>query len=92
MLPVSTAASCAGQLPSSPVAYLPHLPTKRVLTVNMDVPEAWLLEPALSPHDLDNLRCGVCERAGGRKVWDGLDGVHHVVALRRVADALLLSS
>lgn len=54
---VSIATSCAGQLPSSPVAYLPHLPTKRVLTVNMDVPEAWLLEPALSPHDLDNLRC-----------------------------------
>jgi hypothetical protein len=30
--------------PKPPAATLPRLPRKRVLTLNMDVPEAWLVE------------------------------------------------
>lgn len=43
-------------LPSAPTAYFPRLPQKRVLTLQMDVPEAWLVEPAMALHDLDNLK------------------------------------
>ena len=31
--------------PGAPLAMLSRLPQKRVLTVNMDVPEPWLVEP-----------------------------------------------
>jgi len=30
--------------PSPPLAHFARLPTKRVLTLNMDVPERWLVE------------------------------------------------
>ncbi|GAX78494.1 hypothetical protein CEUSTIGMA_g5933.t1 [Chlamydomonas eustigma] len=42
--------------PAPPVATLMKLPQKRVLTINMDVPEPWLVEPVKAPFDLDNLR------------------------------------
>lgn len=37
-----------------------RLPPKRVLTVNLEVPEAWLVEPIKAVHDLDNLRLVRC--------------------------------
>lgn len=33
-----------------------RLPLKRVLTLNLEVPESWLVEPVMALHDLDNLR------------------------------------
>ena len=35
----------SSSLPGSPLALLSRLPQKRVLTINMDVPEPWLVEP-----------------------------------------------
>ncbi|GBF95627.1 UDP-glucose:glyco glucosyltransferase [Raphidocelis subcapitata] len=43
-------------LPGAPSAYLPRLPPKRVLTLNLEVPEAWMVEATKSVYDLDNLR------------------------------------
>ena len=43
-------------LPGAPSAYFPRLPPRRVLTVNLEVPEAWLVEATRAAHDLDNLR------------------------------------
>ena len=39
------AESMSSSLPSPPIASLSQLPLKKVLTVNMDVPEPWLVEP-----------------------------------------------
>ncbi|KAJ9506734.1 hypothetical protein QJQ45_009422, partial [Haematococcus lacustris] len=44
------------QQPGPPQALFQRLPHKRVLTLNMDVPEPWLVEAVQSAHDLDNLR------------------------------------
>lgn len=43
-------------LPAPPVALFQGLPSTKVLTLHMDVPEAWLVEPVRAAHDLDNLR------------------------------------
>lgn len=43
-------------MPGSPSAYFPRLPRKRVMTINMEVPEAWLVEPVQAVYDMDNLR------------------------------------
>jgi len=40
----------------SPAATFPALPLHKTLTLGMDVPEAWLVEPVVALHDLDNLR------------------------------------
>ncbi|KAF5843740.1 hypothetical protein DUNSADRAFT_8256 [Dunaliella salina] len=42
--------------PGPPIAYFQRLPTKKVLTMNMDVPEAWLVEATQAAHDVDNIR------------------------------------
>ena len=51
---------CAGggqmALPGRPAAAFSGLPSGRILTLNMDVPEAWLVEPVRADLDLDNLR------------------------------------
>jgi UDP-glucose:glycoprotein glucosyltransferase len=44
--------------PGAPAAVFSGLPSKRILTLNMDVPEAWLVEPVRAELDLDNLRLG----------------------------------
>ncbi|GMH34056.1 hypothetical protein BSKO_01890 [Bryopsis sp. KO-2023] len=41
---------------TSPVSYFSTLPVGRVLTLNPDVPSAWLVEPTKADHDMDNLR------------------------------------
>ncbi|BDA49281.1 UDP-glucose:glycoprotein glucosyltransferase 1 [Coccomyxa sp. Obi] len=43
-------------LPGRPAAAFSGLPSGRILTLNMDVPEAWLVEPVRADLDLDNLR------------------------------------
>jgi UDP-glucose:glycoprotein glucosyltransferase len=43
-------------MPGPPVAAFSGLPSTKILTLNMDVPEAWLVEPVRAELDLDNLR------------------------------------
>ena len=45
-----------GALLAGPTVSFVGLPESRTLTMNMDVPERWLVEPVLAAHDLDNLR------------------------------------
>ncbi|KAG2424815.1 hypothetical protein HXX76_014236 [Chlamydomonas incerta] len=49
-------AAAAASAPGTPAAHFARLPPRRVLTLNMEAPESWLLEPAAAAHDLDNLR------------------------------------
>lgn len=43
-----------------------RLPQKRVLTLNLELPESWLVEPVMALHDLDNLRLAdIQEQVGG---------------------------
>lgn len=42
--------------PTPPAARFAALPAHKVLTLNMDVPEPWLVEAVKADHDLDNLR------------------------------------
>jgi hypothetical protein len=44
--------------PELPVAHFTALPPHKILTLNMDVPESWLVEPVRAEYDLDNLRLG----------------------------------
>lgn len=39
-----------------PVAHFNSLPPTKVLTLHMDVPEAWLVEAAAAEVDLDNFK------------------------------------
>ena len=43
-------------MPGLPAATFAGLPSSKVLTLHMDVPEAWLVEPVRAAYDLDNLR------------------------------------
>jgi len=43
-------------MPGPPSAEFGGLPSTKVLTLHMDVPEGWLVEPVRAAHDLDNLR------------------------------------
>jgi UDP-glucose:glycoprotein glucosyltransferase len=40
----------------APKAIFTHLPPQRLLTLNLDVPSAWLVTPIEAVYDLDNLR------------------------------------
>ncbi|GLI71786.1 hypothetical protein VaNZ11_017131 [Volvox africanus] len=51
-----TGLALGGGPPGPPTAYFSRLPVRRVLTLNLDAPEAWLVEPAAALYDLDNLR------------------------------------
>ena len=35
-----------------------NLPTKQLLTLNMDTPRTWLVQPVAAVYDLDNIRLG----------------------------------
>lgn len=48
---------------SEPVAHFNSLPPTKVLTLHMDVPEAWLVEATEAKYDLDNFKpqdLGMC--------------------------------
>ncbi|KAJ7513700.1 hypothetical protein O6H91_23G011200 [Diphasiastrum complanatum] len=47
--------SPAGFLNPGPAAGFLNMPLLRTLTMNLDVPEPWLVEPVLAVHDLDNI-------------------------------------
>ena len=46
-----------------PRAVIPSLPLQDILTLGMDVPEAWLVSVVRSKHDLDNLQLGAIDEA-----------------------------
>lgn len=39
-----------------PTATFSHLPLKRLLTLNLDVPESWLVTPIIAAYDMDNIK------------------------------------
>lgn len=43
-------------MPGAPEAFFGALPPSKTLTLGMDVPEGWLVEPIAAVHDLDNIR------------------------------------
>ncbi|CAH9082160.1 unnamed protein product [Cuscuta europaea] len=38
-----------------PQAFFANMPPSKTLTMNLDVPEPWLIEPVIAVHDLDNI-------------------------------------
>ncbi|KVH88595.1 UDP-glucose:Glycoprotein Glucosyltransferase [Cynara cardunculus var. scolymus] len=38
-----------------PKAFFANMPLSKTLTMNLDVPESWLVEPVIAIHDLDNI-------------------------------------
>ncbi|GLT63973.1 hypothetical protein SLA2020_364950 [Shorea laevis] len=40
---------------NGPKAFFANMPLSKTLTMNLDVPEPWLVEPVLAIHDLDNI-------------------------------------
>lgn len=40
---------------SGPAAFFANMPLSKTLTMNLDVPEPWLVEPVVAVHDLDNI-------------------------------------
>ncbi len=47
-----------GSLREDTVVAFSALPTSPLLTLSLDVPHSWLVEPVFSPHDLDNIHLG----------------------------------
>ena len=44
-----------GQLASGPNAIFKDIPETPLLTMNLDIPQAWMVEAVKSPYDLDNI-------------------------------------
>ncbi|KAH1050938.1 hypothetical protein AAZX31_08G124800 [Glycine max] len=40
---------------NGPKAFFANMPLSKTLTMNLDVPESWLVEPVIAFHDLDNI-------------------------------------
>ncbi|KAK1310475.1 UDP-glucose:glycoprotein glucosyltransferase [Acorus calamus] len=40
---------------NGPKAFFSNMPLSKTLTMNLDVPEPWLVEPVIAVHDLDNI-------------------------------------
>lgn len=40
---------------NGPKAFFANMPLSKTLTMNLDVPETWLVEPVIAVHDLDNI-------------------------------------
>lgn len=44
-----------GSSMNGPTAWFSNMPLAKTLTMNLDVPEPWLVEPVIAIHDLDNI-------------------------------------
>lgn len=44
-----------GQLATGPQAVFRDIPETPLLTMNLDIPQAWMVEAVKSPYDLDNI-------------------------------------
>jgi len=53
---IMTGSNSGLSLQSKPRAVFDKLPQKQLLTMKLDTPEAWLMEPVTSGHDLDNMK------------------------------------
>ncbi|KAK0591027.1 hypothetical protein LWI29_034667 [Acer saccharum] len=49
---------------NGPKAFFANMPLSKTLTMNLDVPEPWLVEPVIAIHDLDNI---LLENLGDRR-------------------------
>ncbi|KAF3444470.1 hypothetical protein FNV43_RR14162 [Rhamnella rubrinervis] len=47
--------SSTDQTINGPKAFFANMPLSKTLTMNLDVPEPWLVEPIIAVHDLDNI-------------------------------------
>lgn len=52
-----------GELANSLAARFTDLPHKSLLTLKMDTPESWIVEPVISPYDLDNILLSEVEKS-----------------------------
>lgn len=63
-----------GSIRESALAVFSDLPTSPLLTLSLDVPHSWLVEPVFSPYDLDNIHLA--------QVSDG--GIHAEFVLEHI--------
>lgn len=68
--------SIAGKLLPGTTATLAQLPPSRILTLGMDTPEAWLVQPVVARYDLDNIKL---EDLGDEKVLSAVFELEHVL-------------
>ncbi|CAL1352591.1 unnamed protein product [Linum trigynum] len=47
--------SCTDYTVPGPKAFFANMPLSKTLTLNLDVPEPWLVEPVIAVHDMDNI-------------------------------------
>lgn len=55
VLPTTDDFSSADYTVNGPRAFFSNMPLSKTLTMNLDVPEPWLIEPIVAVHDLDNI-------------------------------------
>ncbi|KAK4757504.1 hypothetical protein SAY87_018805 [Trapa incisa] len=55
VLPTMEDYSSTGSSINGPKAFFANMPLSKTLTMNLDVPESWLVEPVIAIHDLDNI-------------------------------------
>ena len=51
-----------GQLSPGPSAVFTSLPQSPLFTLNLDVPDSWMVQSVYSPYDLDNIHMASVER------------------------------
>ncbi|XP_050208760.1 UDP-glucose:glycoprotein glucosyltransferase [Mercurialis annua] len=61
--------SSIDQTISGPKAFFANMPLSKTLTMNLDVPEPWLVEPVVAVHDLDNI---LLENMGDERTLHGV--------------------
>lgn len=64
VVPTKDVYTAEGDLTPGPFALFSNMPPSRTLTMNLDVPEPWLVESVVALHDLDNI---VLEKLGNAK-------------------------
>ncbi|KAL3679974.1 hypothetical protein R1sor_022930 [Riccia sorocarpa] len=58
-----------GVISPGPSGVFSNMPPSRTLTMNLDVPESWLVEPVVAVHDLDNL---VLEKVKNERIMSAI--------------------
>lgn len=64
VLPTMDDFSSTDETVYGPKAFFANMPLSKTLTMNLDVPEPWLVEPVIAVHDLDNI---LLENLGGAR-------------------------
>lgn len=55
VVPTTDDFSSTDDMINGPKAFFANMPLSKTLTMNLDVPEPWLVEPVVAIHDLDNI-------------------------------------